>query len=583
MAMEDRIETVIEDVNGEVPSRMEKEGIPGLAMALVSKGGADWIGCFGYTDRSRRKKVDRDTLFSLQSTTKTVTTVVFLLAVQEGRVELGDALVEYYPEFHVNSRFGEGQHRNITFRHLLSHTSGLAREGRLGGVFEDGSPCTWEKHIQSINGSWLKFPVGRHQAYSNAGMDLVAYALERITGKPYPEYVQGALGDPLGITFHYITTEVCADPNSAKGHLGGSESACATPVGLGCGHAHLSIEDQARFVRFLLNLGTFDGDHILEARYVEMMRSTDREGGYGLGTFVSRESGLDLPHHPGGGFGLASEMYWVPEYGAGVAVFCNEEYQGYIKELAKSTLRRLLGIHGAPLGLVAVPLAEAPVRDVSPGSLSRLAGVYGGILGGATVKLSKGKFVLVYSGEDVELSPHSETIFSAEEPRAVVFGLDGRGEPAHVKLHSSGGVVTHMDYLGRPPKGPGPDREAWRKHEGLYVMKLYAVEALFGAVKVEDDGYLHLRLWSDERLYEHEGHPDLFFTFRGETVVFEGDRLLFDNISCRRIDDPAVYLEELEAYRRSRVPDWIVDQAASRLKYLGRVREAEMVAHLKQV
>ncbi|MCW3991222.1 MAG: beta-lactamase family protein, partial [Candidatus Bathyarchaeota archaeon] len=167
------IEAVIEGLSSEIPFRMEKENIPGLAIALVSKGGTDWLGCFGHTDRSEQRRVDRHTLFSLQSTTKTVTAVAFLLAVQEGLVGLDDPLIEHYPEFHVNSRFGEDQYRGITFSHLLSHSSGLAREGRLGGVFEDG-PCTWEEHIRSIKGSWLKFPVGRHQSYSNAGMDLVA-------------------------------------------------------------------------------------------------------------------------------------------------------------------------------------------------------------------------------------------------------------------------------------------------------------------------------------------------------------------------------------------------------------------------
>ena len=151
-----------------------------------------------------------------------------------------------------------------------------------------------------------------------------------------------------------------------------------------------------------------------------------------------------------------------------------------------------------------------------------------------------------------------------------------------MKLHTSGGVVTHMDYLGRPPGGPGPGRGEWGGFEGLYVMSLYATEALFGAVKVEDDGYLHMRLWGDERLYEHGGHPNVFFAFKGEAVVFEGDRLLFDNIVCRRIDDPAVFLKELEVSRRSKVPDWVFDQAAGMLRYLGRGGEAESVMLLKR-
>lgn len=133
---------------------MNEENILGLAIALVSKSGTIWCGCFGHTDISRQKKVNSDTLFCLQSTTKTVTTVAFLLAVQEGLVNLDDPLIKYYPEFTVNSRFCEDQYQKITFRDLLSHSSGLAREAKVGGCLNYTS-CTWEEHIKSISGSWL--------------------------------------------------------------------------------------------------------------------------------------------------------------------------------------------------------------------------------------------------------------------------------------------------------------------------------------------------------------------------------------------------------------------------------------------
>jgi CubicO group peptidase (beta-lactamase class C family) len=560
---------------------MKEEGIPGLAMALVSRVGIDWLGCFGHTDRFKRVPVVQDTLFSLQSTTKTVTTTAFLLAVQKGLVGLDDALLDHYPEFRVHSQFGDDDYQRITFRHLLSHSSGLARECRLGGVFEDG-PCTWKEHIESINGSWLKYQVGERQSYSNAGMDLVAYALERITGKPYAKYVQIDLGNPLGIMFHFNATKVCEDPLSAKGHLDKVRSACATPVGLGCGHAHLSIEDQATFVRFLLNKGNIDGNVVLETRYVDMMRSADREGGYGLGTFVANEQGVEIPYHPGGGFGLASEMYWVPEFDAGVAILCNQEYQGYISGLAKRTLRRLLEINGATRVTEISFLTEAVVDNVSPVSLDRFVGAYANILSGLTVKTAQGRLCLKYPSSEVELTPRSETVFTSDEPKGVIFELDVESIPKNVKLHSSTGVITHMDYIGKQPKEPGPARAKWGEFVGLYMMNLYATEALFGAVKVEDDGYLHLRLWSDERLYEYEGWPGLFFTFKGEAALFEMDSLLYDNIPCRRIDDLVIFLEEFKSSKGDNLPNWMVERATGLLRYLGREDEAEKVDQLKK-
>lgn len=179
--------------------------------------------------------------------------------------------------------------------------------------------------------------MGEGFSYSNAGMDLVVYALERITGEACPEYVQKALGNPLEITLHYNTKEVYTKLNSVKGYLGEHEQEIVDPVGLGCGAAFVSIKDQAAFVRFLLNLGTVNGKEILKANYINAMHSVGKEGWYGLGTFVGREYGVTIPNHAGGGFGLCSEMLWIPEYDIGVAVLANQEAQGYIRALAKSS------------------------------------------------------------------------------------------------------------------------------------------------------------------------------------------------------------------------------------------------------
>ena len=53
---------------------------------------------------------------------------------------------------------------------------------------------------------------------------LVAFALEKITGKPYPEYLQEVLGDPLGITYHWDLNEIYSKSNAAKGYLNGFEA-----------------------------------------------------------------------------------------------------------------------------------------------------------------------------------------------------------------------------------------------------------------------------------------------------------------------------------------------------------------------
>lgn len=576
--MNPQYESIIEELRSEIPQKMNQQSIPGLAIALVSKKGTIWCECFGYTDMSHQHPVNTDTLFSLQSTTKTVTTVAFLLAVQNGFCDLDDPLVNYYPEFEVHSRVGASQYKKITFRHLLSHTSGLTRESKVGGVF-NYVPCTWEEHIEGISGSWLKFPVGKGASYSNAGMDVVAYVLERITGESYPAYVQRALGDPLGITFHYNTKEMYTNQNSAKGYLGERKAAQIDPVGLGCGAAHLSITDEAAFVRFLLNMGQVDSITVLKPEYIDAMRSVDKEGWYGLGTCVNKEYGIDISYHPGGGFGLRSEMYWLPEYDSGVAVFTNQEYDDYVEVLAKKALKRLLEVQGVSCTPAEFPF-HAPAH-IDGTLLNRLTGVYRGFWGSVSVNVRDGRLYLDYPDKEVELTPHSETAFSAESPKGVVFQLD-EGAPVSLKMYSAHLGILHMDYKGRPPDTTGLHKEEWTQYTGLYYMNIYGTELVFCGVKVEDDGYLHFKWDVSERLYQHEDILNLFFIFRGDAVVFEKDHLYYDNVRWEKIDDPVAFMTELSENPGYILEEWMIDGAADQLKYLGRNEEAEKVLQLKQ-
>lgn len=528
-----QFEPIIADLMKEVPHEMRKSNIPGFSMALVSREGTTSTGCFGHTDMTKVQEVNADTLFGLQSTTKTVTSVAFLLAVQKGLVKLDDPLVNYYPEFTVNSRYWKDEYRKISFRHLLSHSSGLAMEARLGGVF-NRDPCTFEEHIQSILNSWLKFPVGTGFSYSNAGMDLVAYALERITRMRYPEYVQKALGDPLGITFYYDTKKVHEMHNAAKGHLGKRQALPVDPVGLGCGAAHLSIKDQAVFIRFLLNSGAFNGRQILDSNYIDEMRSSDKEGWYGLGTFIGNDCGAVFYYHPGGGFGLRSELYWLPTYGFGVAAFANQEYEEYIGPLTKKVIKLVLQEKGVDPETTDFPYKDAPLREISNKSLERLEGVYSGTWNTVRIKLDKGKLYLAYPDRKVELRPHSATAFAAQPPKGVVFQLDEKGNPVSMKMYSENLGVLHLNYLGRPSQKCGPKREAWSRFPGKYTMIIYGTIHVSIDVKVDLDGYLHLEGWSNERLYEHPNIPNLFLTYQGDAVTFEHDHMLYGNTNWRK-------------------------------------------------
>ncbi|MFX0140511.1 MAG: serine hydrolase domain-containing protein [Candidatus Hodarchaeota archaeon] len=574
--------SIVQDLQVEIPKKMKELNIPGLAIAIVSRDEVIWIKGFGYTDKSKKQEVNAETLFSLQSTTKSVTAIAFLLAVQKGLVSLDDPIIKYYSDFSVNSRFGDDQVKKITFRHLLSHSSGLARETRLGGCFND-APCSWEEHIQSISGSWLKFPVGEGFSYSNAGMDLVAYLLERITGKPYPDYLQEVLGDPLGITFRFYVKDIYRQPNAAKGYLDDFEAVHTDDLGLGCGVCYLSIKDLATFVRFLLGLGKWNNKQILSTEHVRTMINMDRDGGYGLGTFELKDFGTSTFYHPGGGFGLACTMYWSPEHDTGVAVFINSEYAfEYLGSLAKKVLKRILKAKGVPSESTDFPYSDASQIQVNPKLFQKLIGMYCGTwdckevaLADSILKLNNSELLPVFSSK-------KSLVFKTENARGVIFQFSDQGKPL-MKFYSNYFGILDLHYIGQTSDQQGPNKEEWKKFIGLYRFSFYSTEAYYQAINIED-GYLFVLGDGKQRLYEHENIPNLFFTIKGDAILFKEDHLYNDNIKGIKIDDPVKELSGLAQKNPNHryLQGWMLDQAINYLKQLERKEEAEKINQLKQ-
>ena len=81
---------------------------------------------------------------------------------------------------------------------LLSHTAGFTHEAPVGNNNEL-DPGEFDAHVRSISDTWLRFPVGTGYAYSNLGIDLAGYILERVEGKPFAEVMRDSLLEPLGM------------------------------------------------------------------------------------------------------------------------------------------------------------------------------------------------------------------------------------------------------------------------------------------------------------------------------------------------------------------------------------------------
>jgi CubicO group peptidase (beta-lactamase class C family) len=309
---------LIEKFEAEARRVMDAGGIPGMAIALTDDRGILWAEGFGYTDASRSRPVDANTIFSIQSISKTVTATAVVEAANRGLLDLDRPITDYLPDFTVNSVFEEHPERQMTLKHLLSHTAGFTHEAPVGNN-DDADARSFEDHIRSISDTWLRAPVGRDYAYSNLGIDLAGYILQKVSGQPFQSYVDQSLTDPAGMADSTFDMHgIKANPNRARGSNSAySQVPLEIPM-IPAGGFYTSANDMAKFIRHHLN-----NTAALQEMYQIPYPVNGQTEGYALGvTRYSRHNTYYLNHN-GGGFGFLAGLTWYPELKLGIIVLTN--------------------------------------------------------------------------------------------------------------------------------------------------------------------------------------------------------------------------------------------------------------------
>ncbi|HEX6876042.1 MAG TPA: serine hydrolase domain-containing protein, partial [Nocardioidaceae bacterium] len=220
----------------------------------------------------------------------------------------------------------------------------------VGNTYEP-EPGDFDAHVRSISDTWLRFPVGTGYAYSNLGIDLAGYILERVSAKPFPVVMRDSLLAPLGMDHStFDRARVRATTDRAVGH---TDDLVPPPVDIpmtAAGGLWASAADLARFLEFQLGDGTLDGHTVLDAALMREMRTVPAPhagapAGYALGVARTRwRAGqfLDLFNHGGGGYGFLSDLWWLPQLQLGIAVLTNSDDHDLQGALAIGILRDLV-------------------------------------------------------------------------------------------------------------------------------------------------------------------------------------------------------------------------------------------------
>jgi serine-type D-Ala-D-Ala carboxypeptidase len=323
------------------------EAFPGAVLAVgVGPDVTDvrGFGRIGWRDASP-PVISDSTLYDLASLTKAMaTTVAVLLLVQDGLIALDDPVQRHLPAF-------EGEWKDdVTWRHLLTHTSGLPAGAAIRGT-------TPEERARRILRTKLAVPPGRQVTYSDVGYLVLWAAAERVAGEPLPQLLERRVWQPLGMQATAFSPgrdcEACAPTlrlRTGEPFRGVPADQLARAVGGVTGSAGLfsTIHDVARFTALMAGGGGIDGVRILDESLVrELFTQQPAAGRRTLGwtAFCPDEEGgaatTCVRPVAYGHTGWTGTSLWIdPQDGYWVVLLTNRSYERPNRPYPLDGLRR---------------------------------------------------------------------------------------------------------------------------------------------------------------------------------------------------------------------------------------------------
>lgn len=195
-------------VNQVIKPLMQQQGIPGMAVAVISKGQTHTF-TWGMADVDQHRPVNQDTLFELGSVSKTFTGVLSAVAFSKNEIALDDKASKYWPALNTS------QWRDITLLQLATYTAGglplqvpdeVSNEKQLGDFYQQWQP---------------KWAPGKTRQYANSSIGLFGWLASKPSGMPFAEAMQQRVFSPLKLEHTYINVPDSAKKDYAWGYRDG--------------------------------------------------------------------------------------------------------------------------------------------------------------------------------------------------------------------------------------------------------------------------------------------------------------------------------------------------------------------------
>jgi CubicO group peptidase (beta-lactamase class C family) len=302
---------------------------------LASAGLDEAFAC-GFADYEEKLPLGVGDAFHCASISKLFTGEAALRLAGEGALGLDGKLTEYLPDFHM----ADERYRDITIRHILSHTSGIPdiEDYHWREPETDSDALSRYAHSDEVRSLRLLWEPGSGNfRYSNIAFDVLGAALENITGKPFEQLMPKYFFEPLGMRDSTFFTPLrdLGGPRLVKPHYKDEEKHIRVQPYFPYNRAHAP---SSTLTSTLHNIKKFGDAYIAQSPQREAVLPHANVSGskekIGLAWFIREQNGYTLYGHEGADDGFRSSFWICPTLRLQITVLANLD-RSPVKRISK--------------------------------------------------------------------------------------------------------------------------------------------------------------------------------------------------------------------------------------------------------
>ena len=344
-----------------IKSEMRVQKIPGLSLAVVRNGKIDFVKSYGFSNLEHQVPVTPETIFQSGSIGKQFTATAVMILVEEGKLSLDDKISKYLTDVPETWK-------NISVRHLLTHTSGL---GEYPPDLDLRRDLTEDQYLALIKSVPLTYQPGTKWDYSNLGFVTLGILIRKLTGKFYGDFLTERIFGPLGMTTARVISESDIVPNRAagyrlvKGELKNQEWVSPSTNTTADGSLYFTIADLAKW-----DAALFTNKPLKQSSLSEMWTPVQLNDGktkaYGFGWHTDVMHGRRIVFHGGAWQGFKSFILRFPDDKLTIVFFANS-WETKDFKLARGLIETFYPEFALP--------AVQPIEDQEPRITASVRGV----------------------------------------------------------------------------------------------------------------------------------------------------------------------------------------------------------------